>query len=92
MCDKFSFQIGTPGHDLVPCIANALSEWSAAHGGKEVRVVEKGMNNFTEMYSAVEAEVPIPTDPRTCTNTEFVAQHKTATKVKFVTCCCEGGG
>ena len=36
---------------------------------------------MTEMYSAIEAEVPIPADPRTQTNLEFVGDLKRAPKV-----------
>jgi nicotinamidase-related amidase len=36
---------------------------------------------MTEMYSAIEAEVPIPADPRTLTNVEFVEDLKRAKKV-----------
>lgn len=36
---------------------------------------------MTEMYSAIEAEVPVPSDPFTQTNFEFVADLKRAEKV-----------
>lgn len=32
----------------------------------------QGMNCLTEMYSAIEAEVPIPSDPTTTENTELL--------------------
>lgn len=43
--------------------------------------VKKGMNNLTEMYSAVEAEVPLPEDPRTYTNVPLIQHLKRAKKV-----------
>lgn len=36
---------------------------------------------MTEMYSAIEAEVPIPADPMTQTNFEFIADLKRAEKL-----------
>mmetsp|Transcript_27536 Transcript_27536/g.37934 ORF Transcript_27536/g.37934 Transcript_27536/m.37934 type:complete len:110 (-) Transcript_27536:366-695(-) len=39
------------------------------------------MNNLTEMYSAVEAEVPIPDDPRTSCNKQLIAHLKKSKKV-----------
>jgi hypothetical protein len=41
----------------------------------------QGQNDMTEMYSAIEAEVPIPADPHTQTNFEFVGDLKRAEKV-----------
>lgn len=39
------------------------------------------MNNDTEMYSAIEAEVPVDSDPQTHTNKELVHLLKDAAKV-----------
>ena len=41
----------------------------------------QGQNDMTEMYSAIEAEVPIPADPRTQTNLDFIGDLKRAPKV-----------
>ena len=49
--------IGTPGHSMVDNVRAAIDEWSIATG-KSPEFVHKGMNNFTEMYSVLEAEVP----------------------------------
>lgn len=50
--------IGTPGHNVVSEVRDALDEWSDATG-KSVEWVEKGQNLLTEMYSALCAEVPV---------------------------------
>lgn len=39
------------------------------------------MNCLTEMYSAIEAEVPIKTDPSTTLNTELLDELRTARRV-----------
>lgn len=44
-------------------------------------LLTQGENNLTEMYSAIEAEVPLPEDPRTLTNFELVGGLKRAGKV-----------
>ncbi len=41
----------------------------------------QGMNNLTEMYSAIKAEVPLPEDPATDTNMHFIHELKKANKV-----------
>jgi hypothetical protein len=43
----------------------------------------QGQNDLTEMYSAIEAEVPIESDPLTQPNFEFVEDLKRADKVSF---------
>lgn len=48
---------------------------------KTVVTVKKGMNNLTEMYSAVQAEVPLESDIRTGKNEELMAHLKKARKV-----------
>jgi nicotinamidase-related amidase len=73
--------VGTKGHDIVSNIQGALDEWSARHEGRSVTRVNKGQNNLTEMYSAIEAEVPVPDDVRTHTNSTLVQQLKNAKKV-----------
>lgn len=73
--------IGTPGHEVVPRLREALSKWEAANPENRVKYVKKGMNNYTEMYSAIEAEVPVPSDPQTQTNRDVVADLKKAPKV-----------
>ena len=61
--------IGTPGHNVVPEVRDALEEWSDATG-KSVEWVEKGQNLLTEMYSALCAEVPV--NEKTSFNTHLL--------------------
>jgi len=60
-------QIGTLGHTLHPEILEACNAWEAGTGRPVMRVL-KGLNRFTEHYSAVRAEVVDPQDPHTATN------------------------
>ncbi|KAL7577065.1 hypothetical protein ACA910_006805 [Epithemia clementina (nom. ined.)] len=53
--------LGSEGHALVPCIQEALHQWSE-ETGRTVEFVCKGQNILTEMYSAFQAEVPISSD------------------------------
>jgi hypothetical protein len=46
------------GHAVVESIHNALQQWCTSHH-RNVNYTLKGQNCFTEMYSAIEAEVPI---------------------------------
>jgi nicotinamidase/pyrazinamidase len=71
--------IGSPGNDVVPCLKTAISSWAGR--ARSVQYVRKGQNNLTEMYSAVEAEVPIPADPFTQTNYALLGDLKRADKV-----------
>jgi len=50
--------IGTEGHQLVNNVQEAMDEWSDVTGGN-IEFVMKGENLLTEMYSALQAEVPI---------------------------------
>jgi hypothetical protein len=52
----------------------------------------QGQNDLTEMYSAIEAEVPIESDPLTQPNFEFVEDLKRADKVSFFGGRGKGGG
>jgi nicotinamidase/pyrazinamidase len=62
--------IGDEGHALVPSLAAALHEWEARF--RTVDFITKGSNPFTEHFSAVQAEVPDPTDPTTGVNVGFL--------------------
>jgi nicotinamidase/pyrazinamidase len=55
--------IGTPGNAVQSDINAALQEWAAANHTKTIKYIPKGINNFTEMYSVIEAEVSIASDP-----------------------------
>ena len=48
---------------------------------KSLVCVKKGMNNLTEMYSAIAAEVPIPSDPSTMTHHHVIDHLKIFEKV-----------
>ena len=48
---------------------------------KVIEYIHKGENCLTEMYSAIEAEVPIPTDPNTQTNKDLIRKLKQAKKL-----------
>ncbi len=63
--------VGTWGHNLHAELAAALGRWEAARL-RTVEKVLKGQNPMTEQYSAVRAEVPIDSDPRTQTNHALV--------------------
>lgn len=50
--------IGSSGHGVVDSVLDAMNEWSRTTGGV-VEWVHKGENVWTEMYSALRAEVPV---------------------------------
>ena len=55
--------VGTYGHAVMPSINEALQNW-AGHNLTTVEYIIKATNCFTEMYSALSGEVPIPTTPQ----------------------------
>jgi len=50
--------IGSDGHAIVNSVRKIMNDWSDATGGS-VQFVMKGQNLLTEMYSALEADVPV---------------------------------
>ena len=62
--------IGTPGHNVVTPIAEVLKQWEEEFA--MVDYVTKGTNYKVEHYSAVQADVVIPTDPTTQLNTGLI--------------------
>ena len=60
-------EIGSFGHNVHDDVRLAYNRWEEATGGSVVKVL-KGMNPFTEHYSAIRAEVPDPEDPGTDVN------------------------
>lgn len=62
---------GTAGATVVPAVADAILEWSMTTF-RHPNPVIKGMNPFTEHYSAVRAEVPDPKDLSTNLNQRLV--------------------
>jgi nicotinamidase-related amidase len=73
--------IGSRGHAVVPCINAALQAW-ALHSKRPVYYVMKGQNCRTEMYSALEAEVPDPLDYTTGLNTDLLSMLRVAERVR----------
>ncbi|MBP7564810.1 MAG: isochorismatase family protein [Burkholderiaceae bacterium] len=65
-------EIGTWGHNVEPGIRDAYARWETATL-RPVCKVFKGMNPWTENYSALQAEVPDPADPATQLNTGLIA-------------------
>ena len=53
--------IGTAGHAIVDPILESIAHWSSLTGGS-VEWIWKGEQLLTEMYSAIEADVPVTTD------------------------------
>lgn len=72
--------IGTWGYQVMPNIARALSEWNVARF-RNVNVVTKGSNPYTEHYSALQADVPDPTDITTGMNTDLLDALSVADKI-----------
>lgn len=64
--------IGTPGHAVQADLMAALIDWERREFAN-VDYVVKGTNSFTEHYGALMAEVPMPTDPGTGLNTQFLS-------------------
>jgi nicotinamidase/pyrazinamidase len=63
--------IGSWGHNVHGAVKAALDRW--AHSKLEVvDFVTKGSNPMTEHYSAVQAEVPDPSDPSTMLNGRLI--------------------
>lgn len=65
-------EIGTWGHNVYRPVRDAYAQWEAARL-RTVRKVFKGMNPATEMYSALQAEVPIEDDEQTQLNRPLIA-------------------
>ena len=66
-------EIGSWGHNVEDTVRAAYNRWEVAKL-RHVRKVLKGMNPWTENYSALQAEVPDPQDPGTQLNSELIAQ------------------
>lgn len=66
------------GHKVTRAIEDALQVWTHRKRGNKVKYILKGLNNKTEMYSAVRAEVPDPEDPTTALNVDLLRTLKNA--------------
>lgn len=69
--------VGSWGHSVHADVMAALDGWSR-HTQRTVNWVMKGLNPFTEHYSALKAEVPDPADPGTWLNQNLVQILSTA--------------
>ena len=63
--------IGSPGHNIVPPVLDGLRAW-VEEKKEAVDYVLKGQNCFTEMYSALRAEVEVPGDKKTHLNNSLI--------------------
>jgi len=62
--------IGHGGSNFADPLAGSLLKWESSFN--MVNCVTKGSNIFTEHYSAVQADVPDPSDPSTLLNTQLI--------------------
>jgi nicotinamidase/pyrazinamidase len=62
--------IGSPGHSVFPTLLSALNGWESRFAF--VDYVTKGSNILTEHYSAVQADVPDPSDASTQINARLI--------------------
>lgn len=74
--------IGTPGHNIVQPLLDALLKWESDNFAI-VDKVTKGSNVYTEHYSAVRADVPQPNDPTTQLNTNLIRTLEEADTIVF---------
>ena len=72
--------IGTPGHAVAPVLNNALQYWSG-HRLRNIGYLHKGMNNLTEMYSCMQAEVSVEIDRTTIKNASLMRKLLTAKRL-----------
>lgn len=71
--------VGSPGHGIDPTLYAALQQW--AKGFRLVDYHLKGMNPWTEHFSAIRAEVPDEADERTGVNRALVDSLKDAERI-----------
>ncbi len=65
---------------MVPSVNEALHQW-AGERNKQVHYVLKGTNCLTEMYSAIQADVPLESDKSTQKNPVMMAELCAARKL-----------
>ena len=63
--------IGSLGNNVVPALLDTVLDWEKSHISL-VNYVTKGLNIWTEHYSAITADVPDPDDPSTQLNTRLL--------------------
>lgn len=66
-------EVGTWGHQLHGAVREACADWELRRQ-RTSHVVFKGLNPWTEHYSALQAEVPDPADPETGLNRTLIAR------------------
>ncbi len=72
--------MGTKGHQVVNILAQALHDWEQ-RTGRQVRYLKKGMNDYTEHYSALKAEVVI--DAETDMNQDLIRYMNEFDRIEF---------
>jgi len=73
-------EMGTWGHNIHHDLRLACNAWEEQQLGI-VNMLAKGSNPWTEHYSAIQAEVPDPSDPNTLLNTALIARLQKADRV-----------
>jgi len=73
-------ELGTWGGNVHARVLAAYNRWEESRG-RPVTKVLKGLNGLTEHYSAVRAEVPDPSDPRTDLNCELLDDLRPAERI-----------
>lgn len=73
-------EVGSWGHNVHPALRAAYNAWEE-QTLRAVAKVTKGENPWTEHYSAIEAEVPDETDPRTGTNVALLTDLRRADRL-----------
>lgn len=73
--------VGTSGSDIYPSVYKAINDWEMSHPCKNMGIIRKALNQCTEHYSAVQAEVPDPSDDSTKTNFTLIDILKEADRV-----------
>lgn len=63
--------LGTWGHNVHATLQASLARWEERTQRNSIKFL-KGANPMTEQYSAVQAEVPIASDPRTSRNLQLI--------------------
>ncbi|GHT93769.1 hypothetical protein FACS1894116_06500 [Betaproteobacteria bacterium] len=66
-------ELGAWGHNVHPAVRRAYNQWEEARGVNVDKVL-KGLNPWTEHYSAIRAEVPESAAPDTLVNNAFLAR------------------
>lgn len=73
--------IGSEGNAIMPSFYAAITEWTNFRAGRMVNFVSKGSNMLTEHYSAVQADVPMASDPSTQLNIGLINLLKNSDRI-----------